>query len=384
MKGLTFGRNACVRSAVVLVLVAFGVLPLSASGDKPAPEVKPVVLPSRSLVEMMYWVGEGKTLVFGGHVKPDEPDRCAEARLFDQDRTIRLPAIGESSAFAASPDGATLICVERIGIDVTSVEFRFIDVRKREKTKTLTIEVKDRLFAGRAMALSPDGTMLACGGFSATPTIKKNSENIQSRILLLDLRTGRVHADLVQKDDVINAVAFSPDGKLLVTGHGVIDKAKPGVKVWDVEKATLVREWPAKRQQVTGVAVSPDGKYVASVGYSSKLPTDRDDFKGWDWDQLVSVHDIGTGELVRNLKGHDQSPCCVAFSPNGKLLASGGPDKTVRIWNVGSGANARTFIGHTSQVGALAFAPDGKQLASGGLDKSVYIWDMTPVKKSDR
>lgn len=376
---VTMWRGALAR--LVLVLVACGFFSRSTSADEPAPEAKPVVLPSRSFVERMYWVGEGKTLVFGGNLQASEPGWSVEARRFDENRTIRLPGVGDANLFAASSDGATFILAEKVAD--TTVEFRIIDLKKREKLKTLSVDIKDRLFNGYAIAFSPDGTMLACAGFVATPTIEKNSDNLQSKLLLLDLRTGKVHADLVQKDDIINTVAFSPDGKLLVTGHNVIDKEKPGVKVWDVGRGTLVKEWPANRMYVTGVAVSPDGKHVASVGYSSKLPKDGDDFKGWEWDNHVTIHDIKTGELVTTLKGHTRSPVCVAFSKDG-LLASGGADKTVKIWKVGSEESLHTFTGHTAQLRALAFAPDGKRLASGGLEKSVYIWDMISVKKAGK
>lgn len=372
------GLASC--SAVLLALLVHGVVPRVASADGPRPGANPVVLESRARVEVLHWVGEGKTLVFGGRLQAGEPDWSAEARFLDQDKTVRLPGLGESHSLAASPDGGTVVGVERVG-GVTSAEFRFVDVRKREQKKALTVDVKERLFTAQAVAFSRDGTTLACAGYSATPTIEQGSDNIQSRLLLLDLKTGKVLADLARKDDVINAVAFSPDGKFLVTGHNVIDKEKPGVRVWDVEKAALVKEWPAKRQSVTGVAVSPDGKHVASVGYSSKLPKDGDDFKGWEWDNHVTVHDIKTGELVTTFKGHTRSPVCVAFSPDG-LLASGGADKAVKIWKVGSEESLHTFTGHTAQLRALAFAPDGKRLASGGLEKGVYIWDMSSVKKA--
>src|ERR1051325_6078446 len=91
------------RSA--LVLVALGVLSRSSSADEPAPEAKPVVLPSRSFVERMYWVGEGNTLVFGGNLKAGEPGWSVEARRFDDKRTLRLQCVGDASWFAASSDG---------------------------------------------------------------------------------------------------------------------------------------------------------------------------------------------------------------------------------------------------------------------------------------
>ena len=107
------------------------------------------------------------------------------------------------------------------------------------------------------------------------------------------------------------------------------------------------------------VAYSPDGKILASAGR----------------DNLVRLWDPATGKQIRQLAGHYSIVYCVAFSPDGKVIASGSGDCTIRIWEVATGRELRQLRGHANYIGSLDFSSDGKTLASSGGDSTLRLWD---------
>ena len=113
---------------------------------------------------------------------------------------------------------------------------------------------------------------------------------------------------------------------------------------------------------VSCVAFSPDGKLLASAG----------------WDQTVNIWDVATERVVAALTGHADTIYGVTFSPDGSRLASASADKTVKIWDVASGQLSCTVTGHTAAVRAVVFSPNGRFLVSGGDDRDgpVKLWDV--------
>ena len=208
-----------------------------------------------------------------------------------------------------------------------------------------------------SIAFSPDGKVLASG--SRDETVK-----------LWDVASGRQLRTLSGHGSWVNSIAFSPDGKVLASGSG--DKT---IKLWDVASGRELRSLSGHTDWVFSVAFSPDGKVLASGSY----------------DSTIKLWDVASGSELRTLSGHTDKVTSVAFSPDGKVLASGGEDKTIKLWDAASGRELRTLNGEpkrqeensmaqvegvTNWVHSVAFSPDGKVVASGSQDNTIKFWDV--------
>jgi WD40 repeat protein len=201
------------------------------------------------------------------------------------------------------------------------------------------------------LALSPDGKRLASG--SRDWTVK-----------VWDTATGQETWTLQGHAGPVYSVAFSPDGKRLASGGR-------DLKVWDAATGHQTLTLKGHSGLVSSVAFSPDGKRLASGT--------GDQHQG-----EVKVWDAATGQETLTLKGDTGGVTDVAFSPDGKLLA-GATWGSVMVWDAATGQETLTLNRQFSRIlsdeegmcsnNSVAFSPDGKRLASGSYDGSIKVWD---------
>jgi WD40 repeat protein len=193
----------------------------------------------------------------------------------------------------------------------------------------------------QALAFSPDGRLLAAGASSGLVQLRSGA-------------TGELLHTLIGHRPTVASVAFSPDGRTLISAG--MDHI---VRSWDANNGRLVGQADRGNRWIWSVAFSPDGHTIAAASD----------------DDTISLWSPGSGRVSRTLTGHTSGVLSVAFSPHGEVLASGSWDTTIKLWSLLNGSQLRTLSGHTAPVLSVAFSPDGELLASGGGDATVRLWD---------
>jgi RNA polymerase sigma factor (sigma-70 family) len=323
---------------------------------------------------------DGKTLAAISYLPP------ATIHLLDVDTGKELhqfqgPPGGFFGSPAFSPDGKRLAATDGTGT------LYVWETATGKEDRRFPVPARIHL---PARAFSPDGTALALLSW-------------EGWIVLLDLTTGKERRKFVGHKNKVQSAAFAPDGRTLATAN--LDGT---VRVWDVATGKELHRFLGDKGPVKAVSFSPDGKtlaaggslaegmlYLWDAGSGKELrrfrATQGPGFSEAGWlsalafspdgktlatasgEQVVRVWEVSTGREVRSFKGAR----ALAFSPDGTLLAVSDPFGTsLCLWDVATRKEVNASEGHTSPVEVIAVSPDGTLLASGGKDGTIRLWQV--------
>lgn len=223
------------------------------------------------------------------------------------------------------------------GFDENTAPAKYIEPEEARKARIVPQTGATEI---RALALSSDGRfLLTASGY----TVK-----------LWEVATRKEVRTFAGHTDTVDAVAFSPDGRLILSGGGL----ETTVKLWETATGKEVGSLP-DMGRIEALAFSPDGRRILIASG-----------KG-----VITVWDLTADKMVHKFAS-DRRLDALALSRDGRLAVTGGREKVVRLWNVETGKELRSFRGHSEFIKSVALSPDGRLIASCDRDGALKLWDV--------
>jgi WD40 repeat protein len=228
----------------------------------------------------------------------------------------------------------------------------------RTKTKVVVSAPPERVTPVRALAVSPDKSAIVASRGNQLHVYDAGSGTHVRSLIDPNLMTPDKKPIKAAHLSLVESVAFSPDGKFIASG------SFQEVVLWDTQTGALRQRVTGFSDRVVALGFSPNGKLLATGGGA---PTE---------DGEIKLVEVPSGKIVADIKnGHSDTVFGVSFSPDGTKLATGAADKFVKVFEVPSGKFLKSFEGHTHHVLDVGWKGDGKLLASASADNSVKVWE---------
>ncbi len=310
-------------------------------------------------------------------------DRCLDCHAADDpegkfvmERHEEIMRGGESGPALKPGNGAESLIVRYLRGEVEKDgKKRFMPPGKRDKLTAEEVEIFVKwIDAGarppqRAMGkkvvevpkVAPtNAPRVGVTALAFSPRAKLVAVGRHGLVELLDPASQVVVKKLEGHRGAVNAMVWSGDGTQLFAASG--ENAVEGeVKQWNVSEARVVRTFSGHRDMLYALALSPDGKTLATGSY----------------DQKIKLWNVADGTERRTLSGHNGAVYGLAFRPDGQILASASADRTVKLWDPASGERRDTLSQPAKEQFAVAWSADGKRLAAAGADNRIRVWQVS-------
>ena len=340
----------------ITILAGIGVA-LCCAQTEDRVELRPIkdLRGSRGAVQHVLFHPDGKHLISVADDAKitfwDIEGRAVARRLFPREREAQEHLTVSATSrriedLAISPDGKIL--AEAAVEPSQETILRFWDPESGAELRVFTRNEPNM----RCVLFTPDGKYVI--------TNQRDPVRWAYKILIREVETGKTVAELDEKRLASMHIAISHDGRLLATAGGT------KIHIWNLDTRKLAHEIDAHEKGIQSIDFSPSGKLLVSGSA----------------DDTLRIWRVDTGKSDREIKAEQDGVTAVAYSPSGNLIVSGGRDKTIKVWKARSGFQHGRLWGHVGPVECIAFNKDGSLLASGGRDALIALWDIGPLEET--